>query len=73
MCYFFVWNNLEIIFYNLSTVLTFLIPYSHYKIMKHHNKVIKDMNITNEEEVLSITHNPLNNENEIELINVIID
>ena len=71
--YFFVWNNLEIIFYNFSTVLTFLIPYSHYKLMKYHNKVIKDMNIANEEEVLSFTHNPLNNENEIELINVIID
>ena len=71
--YIFVWNNLEIIFYNFSTVLTFLIPYSHYKIKKHHNRVIRYMNTQNEEEVLSFTHNPLNNENEIELINVIID
>jgi len=69
--YLFCWNNLEILFYNFSTVLTFLIPYSHYKIMKYHNKVIKDMNTENEEEVLSFTHNPLNNE--VELINVILD
>tara|TARA_B100001996_G_scaffold326592_1_gene273066 strand:- start:256 stop:381 length:126 start_codon:yes stop_codon:yes gene_type:complete len=41
--------------------------------MKYHNKVIRDMNIANEEEVLSFTHNPLNGENEIELINVILD
>jgi len=72
--YIFLWNNLEIIFYNFSTVLTFLIPYSHYKMLKHHNIVIRDMNAENEEEVLSFIHNPLlNNGYEIELINVIID
>ena len=31
------------------------------------------MNVENEEEVLSFTHNPLNEENEVELINVILD
>jgi len=71
--YIYVWNNLEIIFYNFSTVLTFLLPYSHYRLIKLHNRIIKDMNKGNEEEVLSFTHNPLSNENEIELINVIID
>lgn len=71
--YFFVWNNLEILFYNFSSVLTFLTPYSQYKLLKYHNYILKKMNVENEEEVLSFTHNPLNQENEVELINVILD
>lgn len=71
--YFFVWNNLEILFYNFSSGLTFLTPYSQYKLLKYHNYILKKMNVENEEEVLSFTHNPFNEENEVELINVILD
>tara|TARA_B100000035_G_scaffold178043_1_gene151804 strand:- start:6744 stop:7532 length:789 start_codon:yes stop_codon:yes gene_type:complete len=70
--YIFEWNFFETLFYNLSTFFSFLLPYTHYKLMKFHNEIIIDMNAENEEEVLSFTHNPLVNQ-DVELVNVIID
>ena len=69
--YIFSFSHLEILFYNFTTVLTFIIPYNHYRMLKLHNKTVQKMNIENEEEVLSFSLNPLINDN-IELRNIII-
>ena len=76
--YIFVWNNISVLFLNFTTVLTFTAPYTHYKLIKNHNKIISNMNNENEQEILSFNHNPLSNienqqENKVEMINVIIE
>ena len=73
-CYYWLmWNNLQIIFYNFTVFLTFITPYFHYKLMKSHNKILRNLNRDNEEEILSFNHNPLNEHKMTELVNVIID
>jgi len=73
-CYYcLMWNNLQIIFYNFIVFLTFITPYFHYKLMKTHNKILRDLNRDNEEEILSFNHNPLNEHKITELVSVIIE
>lgn len=57
--YLFVFNSLPVLFLNIITPITFLIPYSHYKLIKYHDRIVNNINIANEGEVLSFYHNPL--------------
>lgn len=68
-----VWNKLSILFYNFGVFFTFITPYFHYKLLKNHNKIIRIMNIENEEQILSFSFNPLNEEKMVEMVNVIIE
>ena len=51
------------IFYNLSTVFTFITPYVNYLLMVKHNKILLEINFDNQEEILSYTNNPLLQDN----------
>ncbi len=73
--YFFIWNDLQMLFYNFSTAFTFIAPYINYLLMKKHNSVLKEMNFANEEQILSYTSNPLlqnNSEENFHALNIII-
>lgn len=61
--YFFIWNDYPMIFYNLSTVFTFITPYVNYLLMVKHNKILLEINFDNQEEILSYTNNPLLQDN----------
>ena len=74
--YILVWNEQPILFLNVASFISMIEPFMYYKLIKKHNKIIKNMNEENEEEILSFQPNPLIESgylNHLELRNIIIE
>ena len=74
--YILVWNEQPILFLNVASFISMIEPFMYYKLIKKHNKIIKNMNDENEEEILSFEPNPLMERgylNGVELRNIIIE
>ena len=59
--YLFAFNNYPILFLNFSTFSVVMNPLFYYKLVKKHNLIIREMNETNEAEIISYTYNPVYN------------
>ena len=59
--YLFAFNNSPLLFLNFSTFSVIINPLYYYRLVQKHNLIIREINETNEVEIVSYTYNPVYN------------
>ena len=59
--YLFAFNNSPLLFLNFSTFSVIINPLYYYRLVQKHNLIIREMNQTNQVEIVSYTYNPVYN------------